>query len=282
MDETREIDIDLRKIFYMMRTKVIYILLATVLLAGAAGAYTHFFIAPTYTANAKFYVYNNPNNNVSSDRALNSNDINASSDIISTYVYLLSSDTVLDKVAQDLGYASGSAIRNYITASTVEGTLIFQVKVTTTDPELSAKIANSVAKVAPNEIVRIVNAGGASVVDWAKVPTAPVGPNTKKNIMVGAMIGFLVSFAFFFIYELFDTTITNARDIEREFNDIPILGTIPRLDAPDKSGYGSQKPDDKAEADAPEPAVNPPLAKPSSSLLENIQNVKEETKNDKK
>lgn len=279
MDETREIDIDLRKIFYMMRTKVVFILLATVMLAAVAGIYTHFFIAPTYASSAKFYVYNNPDNNVSTARAINTNDIDASNDIINTYVYLLKSDTVLNKVAQDLGMASGDSIKNYIQAKAVEGTLIFQVTVTTTDPELSAKIANSVAKVAPDEIVRIVNAGGASVVDWARVSGVPVAPNLKKNIMVGGIIGFVVSFALFFIYELFDTTITNARDIQREF-DIPILGTIPRLDAPDKSGYGSSaKTDDNKTQDTAE--TPPPLPKPSSSLLENIQSVKEGNKNDK-
>ncbi|MCR5207844.1 MAG: hypothetical protein K6C14_05135 [Eubacterium sp.] len=280
MDETREIDIDLRKIFYMMRTKVVYILLATVFLAAAAGAFTHFFIAPTYQANAKFYVYNNPNNTVATDRVINQNDIDASGDIINTYVYLLKTDTVLDKVAQDLGYASGNEIKNYITANRIENTLVFQVIVTTTDAELSAKIANSVAKIAPDEIVKLVNAGGASVVDWAKVPTAPVGPNTKKNVMVGAMIGFIISFALFFVYELFDTTITNTRDIEREFGDIPILGTIPRLDAPEKSGYGSsgnqQNPTDNGES----AETTPPLVKPSESLLESIQSAKEGNKND--
>lgn len=278
MDETREIDIDLRKIFYMMRTKVVFIIIATFAVAGLAGIFTHFFIAPTYTANAKFYVYSNPNNTVSTDRAINTNEIDASSDIINTYVYLLKSDTVLDKVAQDLGLGSGDAIKNYISASVIENTLIFQVKVTTTDPEVSAKIANSVAKIAPDEIVRLVNAGGASVVDWAKVPTSPVAPNLKKNIILGAMIGFIVSFAFFFIYELFDTTITNARDLEREF-DTPILGTIPRLDAPDRSGYGnySKVPEPEPEAEADSGG----LPKPSSALLENIQSVKEGNKNDK-
>lgn len=278
MDETREIDIDLRKIFYMMRTKVVYIILATFLLAGIAGVFTHFFIAPTYTANAKFYVYSNPNNTVSTDRAINTNEIDASSDIINTYVYLLKSDTVLDKVAQDLGIASGESLKNLISANVIENTLIFQVKVTTTDPEQSAKIANSIAKIAPDEIVRLVNAGGASVVDYAKVPTKPVAPNLKKNVIVGAMIGFLVSFALFFVYELFDTTITNARDLERDF-DVPILGTIPRLDAPDRTGYGNYK---KApEQDSNSPENDPGIPKPSNTLLENIQSVKEGNKNDK-
>ena len=271
MDETREIEIDLRKIFYMMRTKVVFILLATILLAGLAGLFTHFFIAPTYTATARFFVYNNPDNNVSSNRTINSSDIDASSDIINTYVYLLKSDTVLDKVAQDLGVASGDDIKNLITASRVEDTLVFQVKVTTTDATQSAKIANSIADIAPAEIVRLVNAGGASVVDYAKVPTAPSAPNTKKNILIGALAGFILSFAAFFVYELFDTTITNANDLSRDF-DVPVLGTIPMLDIVEKE-EDEVSDDDVAKQDD--------LPKPSSALLENLQSMKGENNNDK-
>ncbi len=278
MNETKEIDIDLRKIFYMMRTKVVFILLATIVFASAAGIFTHFFIAPTYTATARFFVYNNPDNNVSTNRTFNSSDIDASNDIINTYVYLLKSDTVLDKVAQELGYASGDSIKGYISASPVEGTLVFQVKVSTTDPVLSAKIANTVANIAPDEIVRIVNAGGASVVDYAKQPKSPSEPNIKKNILIGAVAGFFLSFAGFFIYEMFDTTITLARDLEREF-DTPVLGTIPRLDAPGRSNYGNYNKKAPEAAPAKEPP-GPPLPKPSNALLENIQSVKEGNKND--
>ena len=275
MEETRELDIDLQKIFYMMRTKVVYIILATVLLAGLSGVFTHFFIDPTYTATAKFYVYNDPNNNVQTDRAITRSDIDASSDIINTYVYLLKTDTVLDKVAQDLGVASGDEIKDYIEASVVENTLVFQVMVTTTDAEYSAKIANTIAKIAPDEIVKIVNAGGANVVDWAKVPTKPSAPNKKKNIIIGAVAGFVVSFSLFFVYEMFDTTITNSRDIEREF-DIPVLGTVPKLDAPAKSNYGS---DNSQKSDEPPAEKEPPLPKASQSLIDSIQSAKEGKKN---
>ena len=134
---------------------------------------------------------------------------------------------------------------------------------------------NTIAKIAPDEIVKIVNAGGANVVDWAKVPTRPSAPNKKKNIIIGAVAGFVVSFSLFFIYELFDTTITNSRDIEREF-DIPVLGTVPKLDAPVKSNYGS---DNSQKNDDPPAEKEPPLPKASQSLIDSIQSAKEGKKN---
>ncbi len=275
MDETREIDIDLRKIFYMLRTKVVYIVLITIAGAVAAGAFTHFFIAPTYSATAKFYVYSNPNTIISDNNVMSAAEISATENLISTYVYLLKSDDVLDKVAEDLNLGSAGAVRGYISASRVSETLVFQVTVTTTDPEFSAKIANSVAKVAPDEIVRIVNAGGCNVVDYAKVPGSPSAPNTKKNIGIGAAAGFIASFLAFFIYEMFDSTITNAKDIEREF-EIPVLGTVPRLDAVTRSGYG-ESPDTPSESEGADKTTPPPKPRVSGVNPGGTVNGKEDT-----
>ncbi len=234
MDETKEIDIDLQKIFYMMRTKIIFIILITLLMGVVAGAYTHFFVAPTYKATVKMYVYSNTDR-ASSDTSITPNEINASRDLVNTYIYVLESDTVLDKVAEDLNLnLSSESIGKMVNASLVEDTQAFQVTVTSTDPNLAANVANSIAKVAPSEIVRVVKAGGVEIIDYAKTPTTPSSPNLKKNIVVGALAGFLISFLFFFIYEMFDSTITDSKDLEREF-DIPILGTIPRLDSVEKS-----------------------------------------------
>ena len=61
MDQTKEIDIDLKKIFFMMRKKVVYILLFTLLGGIAAGCFTEFFIDQKYTAKISLYVYSDMN-----------------------------------------------------------------------------------------------------------------------------------------------------------------------------------------------------------------------------
>ncbi len=275
MEQTKEIDIDLRKIFYMMRTKVIFIILITLFTGILAGCYTHFFIDPTYTASVKMYVYSNTDR-VTTNSSITQNEIIASKELVNTYIYVLQSDTVLEKVSEDLGLTDVDDVKKMVTASLVEDTQAFQVTVRSKDPNLSAKIANSIAKIAPIEIIRVVKAGGVEIIDYAKVPSSPSAPNTKKNIMVGALAGFFISFALFFIYEMFDSTITNAKDIEREF-EIPVLGTIPRLDAIEKTGEDVS--DAKIQTRNPLPEV-PEAGRPSSTLLENIQAMKGDGKND--
>lgn len=276
MEETREIDIDLRKIFYMMRTKVIYILVVTVFAGAVAGCYTHFFIDPTYSASIKLFAYSNTDR-VSTDASISNQEFAASRDIVNTDIYILQSDSVIEMVIEDLGLnTSVGAVKSMISASQIPDTIAFQVTVNSKDPNLSAKIANSIAKIAPTEVARIVNAGGISVIDYAKVPTSPSSPNTKKNIMMGLLAGFAVSFAIFFIYELFDSTITEAKDLEREF-EIPILGTIPRLEAVERTDNAGS-----VSVESNEDNIFKDMGKPSSGLLESIQSVKGDIDNDKK
>ena len=268
MNENREIEIDLRKIIYMMRTKVIYIILITILSGVLVGTFTQLFITPTYTATVKFYAKSS-DDAISTASTLTETQINASEKLAELYVYIIKSDNVLDKVANELQISSTKEIKDSISAGAVEGIQAFTVTVKNKDAKTAAKIANTVAKIAPDEIVKIVEGGGIKVIDYAKVPQKPSSPNTKRNIIIGALAGFVLSFSAFFIYEIFDTSITEAKDLERDF-DIPVLGTIPRLDSNSNSSKYSS--DDKSATDNE--------VQPSNELLDSIKNAKGEVKND--
>ena len=56
MNEQREIEIDLRKVFSMLKKRILYIILGTLITAVLAGCITEFFITPTYTASCTLYV----------------------------------------------------------------------------------------------------------------------------------------------------------------------------------------------------------------------------------
>ena len=267
MNDSKEIEIDLRKIFYMMRNKFIYIILITILGGVLSGAFTQLFITPTYTATVKFYAKSSTNA-ISTASTYTDSELTAAEKLAELYVYIIKSDNVTNKVAKELQMNSSKEISDAISAKSVEGIQAFTVTVTHPDAATAEKIANAVARIAPDEIVKIVEGGGIKVIDYAKVPQKPSSPNLKRNILIGLLAGFVLSFAFFFIYEIFDTSITESKDLEREFADIPVLGTIPRLDsASEGSRYGTKKTD--AGTDTAE--VTP---RPSDSLLKSIQNVK--------
>lgn len=266
--ENKEIEIDLGKIFYKMRNKYIVIILITVFAIIVSGLVTHFAITPKYSATVKMYVYSNTDR-ITTDSSISSQELEASQDLVNTYIYILNSNTVLNAVMDDLQLEdmSLSQLKRSISASQANKTVAFEVTVTTDNAKRSAQIANSIAKIVPSEIVRVIKAGGVEIIDYAEVPSRPSSPNLTKNVGLAGILAFVLSFAFFFIYEIFDTTITSTRDIEGEF-DIPVIGTVPNLESsssntPYSSNYGKQGSLD---------------LKPSSQILENLQNMKGEDK----
>ena len=77
---------------------------------------------------------------------------------------------------------------------------------------------------------------------------------------------------------MFDSTITNAKDLARDF-ELPVLGTVPMLEAVEPSDDSDSEEEEDANAkplDKPKDGI----PKPSSALLENIQNMKGDGKND--
>lgn len=277
--ENKDIEIDLGKIFYKMRDKFIYIIIITIIAAIASGLITHFAIKPKYSATTTMYVYSNTDR-ISTDSTITSSEITASQDLVNTYIYILESDTVLEAVIKDLNLnVTPAVLRNRINASQAQKTIAFEVTVTANDPKTAAKIANSIAKIAPQEIVRVVKAGGVEIIDYAKIPTKPSSPNLVKNVLIAAFAVLFLSFFAFFLYEFFDTTITGERDIAGEF-DIPILGTVPSLEVNNEQ---SSKNPTKSDKIAGTKTVNKKtesnfVLKPSDEILENIQNAKGDDK----
>lgn len=229
MEENREIEIDLKKIFTMLKKRLIFIVLVGLIGATISGCITNFFITPQYTTNVKLYVSSNTDNLLGSGGSISQNELDASTRLVNTYLVVVRSDNFLEKVADRLGDGTtASSIKSMISCSQIDETLAFQVNVTSSNPQRAADVANAIAETCPSEIVRVLKVGGVEVIDYAKVPTSPSSPNLKKNVLIGLIAGLALSFVFFFIKEMFDTRIITSKDLEKDFS-IPVLGSIPRL-----------------------------------------------------
>ena len=179
MEENREIEIDLRKVFMMLRKKAAIILIISFIGAALSGCVTNLLIKPKYTAGVSFYVNNNNDNLIGSTGTITSSDLDASERLVNTYMFVVNSRTFLNKVADKLADGTtATQLSKMISTSQVESTLAFQVNVTTENNQFSADVANIIAELAPDEIVRVLKVGGVEVIDYALVN---LGRFTFKN-----------------------------------------------------------------------------------------------------
>lgn len=229
-------EIDLKQLVLTLIRKWWLIALCALVMAGAAYFYTAHFITPMYRASVSIYVNNATK--VEQMDAISGNNLATSQRLVKTYINIIKSDTVLQRVVEkaDLNY-SAAAIRGMMTAASVEDTEIFEIQISNADPKVAAKIANAVADVAPEEIANFLEGSSTKIIDYATVPQFRYTPSYRKNTMVGLAVGAVAAMVYIVLRTILDVRIKNEEDLERLF-DLPVLGTIPEFGVEYKSGKG--------------------------------------------
>lgn len=240
MRENREgFEIDLQKLLMTYLSKWWLIVLCTAAAALIALCVTCWFITPQYKASVTVYV-----NNARSDQQveyITSSNLATAQRLVSTYINMIESDTVLEKVANASGVnITADQIRTIMSASQVDDTELFNVFITHKDPALAAQIANAVAKVAPGEIERFVEGSSTKIIDYAKVPEEPSSPSLLKNTVLGALMGVVAALLYLSLRFLMDVRIKDEEDLAALFA-LPVLAQIPAFipeGAKRRDGYG--------------------------------------------
>lgn len=234
MEKTREIN--LKELFMALMKKWWLIVICAVLAGILAFVYTDHFVTPMYQAKVTFYVNNT--RSTTTTAGITSSDLATSQRLVLTYVNILKSDTILEKVAGAVdGNVTANQIRGMITAEALDETEVFVVKISHANPYTAANIANAIAEVAPADLEKIIDGSSTKIVDYAKVPTAPYSPNKTRNTIVGVALGAAAAVAFVILQVLLDVRVKTEEDLVR-LSSAPVLGVIPDLVAEQKEGYG--------------------------------------------
>lgn len=232
-------EIDLQKLLWAYLRKWWLIVICGLVLAAAALLYTMNWITPLYRASVTIYV-----NNISAGERIDyisGSNLSAAQQLVNTYVNIIRSDSVLQKVVDQSGLDySVAQIRGCMSAAQVDETELFNVYITHPDPQMAAQIANAVAEVAPGEIEKIVEGSSTKIIDYAKVPTSRYSPSYSRNTMLGGVIGVVLAAAYVTLRYLLDVRLKDEDELVQMF-DLPVLGRIPSFSQLNSKKGGYQK-----------------------------------------
>ena len=223
------IEISLERILFILAKRWLVLVISVVLGATAAFGISEYIIPKRYTSSTTFYVGVPQANEVITPSALYYN-----RELVYTYSVIVKSESLMKNVSAnlkknyDIDY-SPDQIRAMVGAGAVDNTEVLKITVTCDNAVDAATIANAIAEEAPEEISRVTNASFVSVLDTAKVPTAPSSPNTKRNVLIGILAALILSGGVCLIIEMTDTSIKDVETLEKAF-DYPVLGNIPAWD----------------------------------------------------
>lgn len=221
MEETMEIN--LKEVYKALLKGAWIIMLCAVIVGSAVLVYTVNFVTPMYQSHVTLYV----NNGSDDSGIISSNRLAVQLQLVNSYVAIIESDTVLEKVISDSGFnLTAKDIREMLTAEPVEETEMFRVKITSPDPQMSADIANAVANVAPAEISKIIEGSSAKVIDYAKVSNGRSSPSYTTNTIAGALVGALLAATVIVLRVCLDMRVKSEEDLMKICS-VPVLGAIP-------------------------------------------------------
>lgn len=230
-DFFKETEIDISAVFKMIGKHIVPIILVTILFGAAAYIGTDFLIPKQYKASATLIV-NNKVNASTTGGGISSNEIQAAQNLAEVYSIIIKSDSVLEPVIEKMELnMSVEQLSNAISVSSVNSTQIIEVSIKSTDPSFAKKVIANVVKVAKPVILDKVEAGSVKVIDEAKIANNgnPVGPNSKKNAVIGALAGFVLVLLIVFIKEFFNKKFKTENDVTNILN-LPLIGVIPQVD----------------------------------------------------
>ena len=231
-----EVEIDLREILFLLLDKLVLILLIGVLAAGVTFLGTKLFITPKYQSETSIYVMSKNEESTASV-----NDYAASNYMTKDYQVLITSRPVLEQVIADLDLEfSVEALRGMISVVNQEETRMLTITITDTNPERARQIADAVRAASAVKIKEVMGIENVNVVEPANLSSEPVSPNVVKNMVIGALIGMVVTIAVLIIRHVTDDTIKSPDDIEKYLG-LSTLATIPVMSEAEWDGERSGK-----------------------------------------
>ena len=230
-----EVVIDLSVLFKNLLEHWKFIASVFAIMTALAIIITAVFIPKQYESSISMYVNNGSKSN---ENYINSSDIAASRNLVSTYMELIKSKSLLNEVLKRIDYKSleiekdslsVNTLKKMIVCQQIKDTEIFEVRVKSTSPELSTEIAKRISQIAPSEIRRVFKAGYVEIIDKAELPKNHVSPSIKKNAVLGGLLGIVLSCGIIVVFTLLNQKVISPKDYESKY-DIPLLGIIPDND----------------------------------------------------
>ena len=219
-----EVTIDLMELFSALWAKKTIIILSAVFMALVAFVGTKMFVTPKYTSVTKLYVM--AKNDDSSASATYS-EWQSGSMLTKDYMELVKSRPVLEKAISKLKLdMEPEELAEMITTETPTDTRIMSISVTDDDPKEAKQIADTLRKAVSVQITEIMNADSVNTVEEGNLPTSPSSPNVKKNMMLGALLGLVISMGFVVLIFILDDTVKTPDDVEKYLG-LNVLTSIP-------------------------------------------------------
>ena len=220
--EANTIEIDVLSLLRTIWRKKFLILLTAILTTGLAFAYSAFLLTPQYDSTTRLYVVTQSSDN---GAVITTQDLQAGSFLVKDYKEIILSQDVLKNVTTTLGITDD--IKEKITVNIPVDTRILSISVRDSDPNQAATIANTLRDEAAKKIIEVTKVSDVTTLEAALPAEKPSTPQTKRNLVLGFIVGAFLATALVLVLEVLDDRVKRPQDIEEGLG-MTLLGVVPQ------------------------------------------------------
>lgn len=225
-------EINLERLFKIIKSRIIIIMIASIVSAVAIGLYTKLTVTPKYASAVKFCLVANIETMQNNSAANERNSYMYANELMETCIEAICTNDAIyemnsflrEKAEYENVYLTG---KNIDIEQSSETSNIFSVTIETTDAELSHNACEAFAKMA-GERAKKVGSLRLETVDTSKVADKPVSSGTVRNAVVAFIGAFIITTMIFVIISVSDNTVKDSIAICEEF-DMLLLAEIPNI-----------------------------------------------------
>ena len=218
-----EYSIDLIELGYELLDKLKYIVLVALIGMLISGVYVFKVAEEQYEAVSKLYILN------SNDSVVNLSDLQLGNYLASDYREIFNTWEVKEMVRRNLNLPyTYEEMEKMLTVSNPKDTRIICIAVTSPNPQEAVDMANEYAVVVSDYVSRVMAAERPNTLSEAILPQKPVSPQKVKIIVLGMLMGIVLSVGLITLRFVLDDSIRSADDIEKYAN-LSVLSVIPVL-----------------------------------------------------
>jgi len=222
--EANMIEIDVLSLLKTIWRKKFLILLTAILTTGLAFAYSAFLLTPQYDSTTRLYVVTQSSDN---GAGITNQDLQAGSFLVKDYKEIILSQDVLKNVTTTLGITDD--IKEKITVNIPVDTRILSITVRDSDPNQAATIANTLRDEAAKKIIEVTKVSDVTTLEAALPAEKPSTPQTKRNLVLGFIVGAFLATALVLVLEVLDDRVKRPQDIEEGLG-MTLLGVVPQAE----------------------------------------------------
>jgi capsular polysaccharide biosynthesis protein len=218
-------DFTFHDLLKLLRKKLWFICLITIIAVGVSGYLSYFYLIPIY-ANSSTLLVNDRNQNVNPSL----NDVLVYEKLIGTYKEIIKSKRILKPVAEHYNMTV-DRLSSMVTVSSRTNSQVITITITGPNYSETTLLVNVVAERFSSELPDIMTIDNVQILDPAdlKLDQLPFKPNKPLNMILAFILGIFSSSAIVVLLHFLDSHIRTEDDLTM-ITDYPLLSSIPRYD----------------------------------------------------